>query len=412
MSLPVPLSVRLQTNRADRNITALLRDLSYSHSVPGGFRGATLSFDRPLNVQPDEVAHFGKVYITDVRNGGTCWEGRLQVPGRAAGNGQIWQLTAVGPSAHASDRTVPLIYADRDLAALKRYNVNLIGATNGVKEDPGGTGKQGLVLQFPQGITSFVGAEIRMRYSRILNAGQKLARVDYQWRAGGTDVNFSIHFMVGTGGSLSQTPRTQTLAPSSGFDPKVIGTDWTAGHDTLDFHHENAGPGSGAIPNDGFWASLLDVVIMATRFSAAGTELTSGSSYTTNTVLASDIVADLLGRLLTQYDGANAAIAATSFGIEQLAFPDGIDAVGVFEVLMGFEPGFFWAAWETPWGRTKYRFEWSQWPTAVRYEASIVDGFEAPAGWNSDSRRSSASGVPSATSESPEAIVVAGAGWG
>jgi hypothetical protein len=374
--MTVPLGIRLKTARADKHITRDVRGVKFRSSIPGGFASCTISLNRPLTILPDEIDYYASLYVYDLRTGATVWEGRVEDLGRTVGrDGQVWALSAIGPSAHTRDRTVPLIYVDTDLSALKRYNVNLVAATDGVKEDPGGTGKQGLVLHYPQGCTSFVGAEIRMRYNRILDANQHLARVNYQWRAGGTDTNFSVHFMVGTGGSLTETPRTQTLIPSSGFDPKVVVTDWTNGRDTLDFHHENAGPGSGLVPNDGFWASLLDISIRAMLYSAAGTELTTG--YTADTVLASEIAADLVGRLLPLYDGAGASITTTSYTIDRLAYPDGTTAFKVLADLMTFEPGYYWAAWESN-QAGKYRFEWSAWPSTVRYEADSADGFDSP----------------------------------
>jgi len=378
MSLPVPLAVRLKTSRADVHITSDLRGLSFRETAPGGYASARLSLNRPLNFQPDDVDYYATVYVYDGHNGRTVWEGLVEDPHRVAGaDGQVFDLTAVGPAARVNDRTVPYIVVDTDFAAFKRYNVNLVAANDTVKDDPGGSGKQGLVLQYPQGITTFVGAEIRMRYNRIWDAGQKLARVDYQWRAGGTDANFTTHFMTGVNGALTTQLRTATLVPSTGFAPKVVVTDWANGHNTLDLHHENAGPGTGVVPNDGFWASFLDVSVLAMRYNADGTEKTTG--YNTNTVLASDVVADLLGRgFLPLFDGVNASIATTSFGIERLAYPDGVTPGRVLDDLMKLEAGYFWEARASNPTTGKNQFNWKAWPSTVRYEADVKDGFDSP----------------------------------
>lgn len=380
MSLTIPLAVRLKTSRADQHITADLRDLSFRETAPGGYASARLSLNRPLNFQPDDVDYYAHVYVYDGRCGRTVWEGNIEDPHRTAGSsGQVWELMAVGPAGRVNDRTTPYIMVDRDLAAMKRYNVNLVAATDSVREDPSGgnPGKQALVLQYPQGCTSFVGAEIRMRYNRIWDAGQKLARVDYQWTAGGTDANFTTHFMTGSNGALTTQLRTATLVPSTGFSPKVVVTDWSNGHNTFDLHHENAGPGSGLVPNDGFWAAFMDIVILAMRYNADGSEKTSG--YSTNTVLASDVVADLVGRgYLPLFDGTNASIATTSFAIEQLAYPDGVTPGRVLDDLMKLETGYFWEARASNLTTGKYQFNWRAWPTTVRYEADVADGFDSP----------------------------------
>jgi hypothetical protein len=51
----------------------------------------------------------------------------------------------------------------------------------------------------------------------------------------------------------------------------------------------------------------------------------------------------------------------------------------VLDDLMRLEPLFVWFAWESNPANGKYRFVWQQWPTVVQYEASVVDGFDAPA---------------------------------
>jgi hypothetical protein len=95
-------------------------------------------------------------------------------------------------------------------------------------------------------------------------------------------------------------------------------------------------------------------------------------------VLASEVVNDLLGRLLPHYDGYDAEVWTTSFAIDQLAYPDGASAQKVLEDLMTIEPAYYWAAWESN-SDGRYHFEWKEWPTAVRYEASAADGFDSPA---------------------------------
>ncbi len=92
--------------------------------------------------------------------------------------------------------------------------------------------------------------------------------------------------------------------------------------------------------------------------------------------MAHQVVEDLLGRLLNQYDGANATVATTAFPIEQLAYPDGATPADILDELMGLEPAHYWAAWETT-TAGKWRFEWKPWPTVVRYETDTQAGFDA-----------------------------------
>ncbi|MDP9145668.1 MAG: hypothetical protein M3N43_13430 [Actinomycetota bacterium] len=380
MSITIPLAVRLVTSRADRIVTRELRSLRFRSAAPGGFASASLSLDRPLSLQPDEIGYFGKLYVYDTRNGRTVWEGRVEDPARGNGSdGQVWQLVALGPSGHARDRRVPLIYVDRDMAKWERADIATPGATATLGEDPGTSTKKALILQWPQGLTVAVNSRAVMRYWQFMYASQKLARYDYTWDAGITAANCSVEAVTRTDGSVGsgEAARSQTFnVAGGGLLPKVITTDFPSGRNTVEARIF-VSSGGGVLADDLHWASFMDLVVLGTRYSKAGAELTAGADYTTNTVLSSEVVADLLGRLLPLYDGTNATVATTSYAIEQLAYPDGVDAWAVLDDLMRLDAGYYWAAWESN-SAGKYRFEWTAWPTSVRYEADVTDGFDSP----------------------------------
>jgi hypothetical protein len=385
MSLTIPLAVRLVTSRSDRVVTRELRSLRFRSVAPGGFASAALSLDRPLSLQPDEIGYYGKLYITDARNGRVVWEGRLEDQARGSGSdGQVWQLVALGPSAHARDRKVPLIYVDRGMRNYVRAENVTPGMDALVSTDPNDTtngAEPAIVMRSPSGLAVSTNSRVAMRYAALIDTGQKLARFDYTWSAGTTSALYLIKGIARSNGSLGSgdVARSQALsAAGSGSLPKVIATDWTTGRNTLDLQMIYTG-GAGTETTDSRWVAAMGVVVMATRYDKTGSELLTGASYTTNTVLSSDVVADLLGRLLTQYDGANASIATTSYGIEHLAYPDGIDPAGVLDDLMTLDAGYYWAVWESNATTGKYRFEWVPWPTTVRYEADATDGFDSPA---------------------------------
>lgn len=380
MSVPIPLSVRLVTGRSDRVVTRDVRDLTFRSTVPGGYASASISLDRPLSSQPDEVGYFGRLVVSDSRHGGVVWDGQLEDPGRTAGDdGEVWQLTAIGPASHTRDRTAPIVYVDRDLQALIPADNATPGAKASVGSDPGDAAgsRQALVLQFPQGlgVTNGVSRAV-LRYDRIRQSAQKIGRVNYTWDAGATDAQFTIRALARTDGSLaaSDTIRSDTLnVGGGGASGRVVVTNWTNGRNGIDW--QLLAGVTGTITTDVCWASVFDVAVRAMLLDKAGVEITS---YSTDTILASEVVADLLGRLLPGFDGANASIATTSYAIEQLAYPDGVTPAKVLEDLMLLEPAFFWAAWERNPLTGRNRFEWSPWPTAVRYEADTDDGFRSP----------------------------------
>lgn len=376
MSLPVPLTARLKTAVSDRHVTSELRDLVFRENAIGGFAEATLRLDRPLAVQPGELDYYARCYV--YAGSRVVYEGEVQDPGRSVGpDGQIWDIGVMGPAYHTKDQTKPLIYVDKTLSDMRRSDNITPGGSDSVTEDPGIGSGDALVLQFPGGLPLVTNSRVTVRYLRCTEASQKIARVDYAWDAGRTSASLKVELILRTAGGGSDVPRTQTFSTAGDvLAPKEIGTDWTSGRDIAEFRIIWTGGGV-TVADDITWASLRDITVVATRYNRTGSELVTAADYSTNTVLASEVVADLLGRLLTMYDGTNATITATSYAIDQLAYPDGVDAGKVLDDLLKLEPGYRWGAYESN-AAGKYRFEWKQWPTTVRYEADVTDGYDAP----------------------------------
>lgn len=383
MSLTIPLAVRLQTSRSTRHVTAEVRDLQFREVIPGGFASIQIDLSRPLTLQPDEIAYYGKLVVYDARNGTVVCEGRLEDPGRSAGDsGQVWQLVAIGPSAHAMDRAVPLIYVDKDMSRWTPVEVTACpdGQVRVGDDMTIFPGEPSMTAQMPNGTPVTATTYIGRAYLPISRAGQKVARHDWQWDAGRTTVDLRLRaFARDTATWASTFTQIRDHAGNTagaGLSPKVIGTDWTAGKDAVDVRLAWVGATT-SVGDDVTWGAWAGMVVQGTRYDKSGNELLTAASYTANTVLASDIVADVLGRLLPAYDGANASVAVTSYAIEQLAYPDGVTPSAVLADLMKLEPNFYWAAWEAN-AAGKHRFEWRSWPTTVRYEADTIDGFDSP----------------------------------
>lgn len=390
MSLPVPLGVRLQTAHMDRHVTVDVRDLEYRSVAKGGFASCGIKLDRPLLSQPEEIKQYGRLYVYDKRNGQTVWEGRQEEPGRTNSNaGQVWDLNAVGPSAHLHDRFEPVIYVDNPLNRMHRVDNVTPGGTDGIKADPADAAgsRQSMLLQFPTGLALVTNSRVVMRYNDIQVAGQKLARIDFAASMGVTSASLAVQALARTDGNLatSDTARSFTFTTvGAGQSARVIVTNWTAGRNTIEWRIIYTGAGT-TVAADTTWAALYDMVVLATRYDQAGTELLTAASYGNNHVFADQVVADLLGRWLNQFDGADASVdASPAYHIDQLAYPDGVDAYGVLEDLLSFEPAYTYAAWESnpyagyAYNAVKNHFEWRLWPTTVRYEASVVDGFDSP----------------------------------
>ena len=377
MSLPVPLSVRLVTSRADKHVTRDLRDLQFREVAIGGWASARMSLDRPLTVQPDEILYYGKVFIYDARSAQVVWEGRLEDPGRGArGDGQIWDLAAMGPAAHVLDNPQPLYYADTQLAS-ERWTRDSLSSQPSWELSIGGADSR-IAMTVARGTIAITNGELRAENESLYQAGLLLGRVGFSWDAGVTDANWLVRCVTSPDGGATQHTAYSASLTTTGAAISVErggANAITAGDSSVTFKMIRI-TADQTVANDDTWLFFGGPVSVRMLLkNAAGADITSG--YTLPTLLASDVVKDLLGRVLSSYDGANAVVATTSFPIDQLAYPDGAEPGKVLADLLMLEPGYRWGAYESN-AAGKHRFEWTQWPTQVRYEADVLDGFDSP----------------------------------
>lgn len=382
MSLPVPLAVRLSTSRQDRHVTADLRDLTFRSVVPGGHASATLSLDRPLHLQPDEIAVYGRVVVYDARSAATVWEGRLEDPGRSAGqDGQVWELAAVGPSAHARDRTFSVIYVDRRLAGdswiKKNGSTDKAAGQASATEDPD-TSVECIQTVFPSSATVVNSSRVTAQYKGLIWTGQKLAYIQWQYDsliASGADWVVRL-----TTYPSATVAREHTVPGSGGSQPRYIDSDWV--NTDNEAHLAIVWTGGASSTGTGeYWATFKNISLTGTRYNRSGTHLLTEADYPTPSVIKGhQVFEDLLGRgVLHQFDGAGATIdTSTAQTIDQLAYPDGVTAERILEDVMALDEGFYWAAWEKNDTTGKYRCEWAKWPTTPTLEADVADGFTAP----------------------------------
>jgi hypothetical protein len=388
VSLRVPLSVRLRTSRRDIHVTAELADLQYTSTSPGGYENCTIRLHRPLSFTPLEVAQFGRLYV--YASTGIVWEGRLQDPGRTAGDeGEVYEIAAVGGSAHLQDDTRQLIYVDADPANWDRIDAATAAAEVQQLADTGavaGSDTPALSLRIPQG-TSVDGAipsRAVAAHRGIAAAGLKMAHVSFLWDAGLTSANLTASLYAATEGvGAADIAWSATFNIAGGSQTRVVSTDWTNGRNRpiVRFHYT---AGAASVSADTWWLQLTDLVVRTLLLSKDGTERLAGGTYTAPTVTAFDVVNDLLGRVLVDtIDGTNATVDATSFPIEHLAYPDGVTAAQVLDDLIKFEQAYTWHVWKSnPDNNDLFGFEWVAWPTSARYEADVIDGFSAPASGN------------------------------
>jgi hypothetical protein len=130
------------------------------------------------------------------------------------------------------------------------------------------------------------------------------------------------------------------------------------------------------VADDTTWSQFDGLSMIGQRMDRNGTLLTGAAGLVSATqVLASQVVEDLLGRLLTFCDPATAQVDATTFGITELAWPEGVKAADVLTKLGLFESGYLWEILESN-DAGKHRFNYRAWPTTPRYEVSVRDDWK------------------------------------
>lgn len=377
MSAP-PLAVRLSGNGVSRHVTRDLDDVDCRTTSAGGFASAKVVLHRPLRVRPAEVVDLGDLTIFDKRSREVVWQGRLEDPSRNAGSdGEAYVLTAIGNGpAHAQDRREPIVYVDGRVSQFQQRGngYNRAGDT-GIEDDGSSEPPLPAVKAMcPRDVSAAVNWKTGLGYWLIRECGQKLARFSYTVVAGRNESNWRARGVTRTGVASGANTDDFNFSTTPSARSRVVVTDFTDGKDVLELMIERI-TSTEAPANDSTYALFTDVAIRAMLKDAAGADITTG--YTADTVLASQVVTDLLGRWLTGFNGADATVDATTYPIEQLTFEDGVTAMEVLEHLVSLEPDFYWMVLEKD-VNGKARFFWQQWPTAVRYEATIGDGVDLP----------------------------------
>lgn len=371
----IPLTVRLKTRRKDMDVTGQISELSFRSSIPGGFASCQIALNRPLDIQPDEIEYFATLFVYDGRNGAVVWEGRLEDPGRGAGeSGEVWSITAVGPKVYAQDLTFPVIYVDRSLDRWKRSRYSHPRGETSTSEV--GDDQDSLMVSVSQGTvidTSWAGDWI---YRHAYYCGQLLARVRWEHIEGGASTNYQtkMFFRANIGAALfSVQDNWAVTEQTQAVNINTVGYDQTADVVSFRAQRDNSGTTADALA----WSQAYNIVVRTVIKKVDGTDNLSPTGYNVNNIDPNEVVTDLLGRALQKYDGANAVIIGSGVDIDQLCYPDGTTAEQILNDLALYDPGFYWAAWESN-TAGKNRFEYRPWPTTVRYEAGIEDGFDSP----------------------------------
>jgi hypothetical protein len=381
----IPVTVRLSNLNVDAHVTSRLSGLSFRSVVPGGYASATFTLQSPISLNDPMLTAFTRVYIYDGRSGETLWEGRLAMPSRSAGDsGEVWALTAVGPSGHTLDQSAPLVYIDTRLDKWTRSTLEAAAmpapATVSVGNHPNTSVFDAVICQCGPGVVNTTGTIAAALYEGFADTGMTIGAIGFSWDAGITSAVWNNELVVGAYPSYSTIPFAATMNIAGGTYVGYVVTDFAAGMDVAAVRIVKTSAGVSTTVGNDLWGTFANIRIIARRMLKDGTLVSgaAGMGSTSVYVRASWVVEDLLGRMLPQYDGANAILTGNTVDINQLVYDDPVTPSQVLDDMMALEPSTYWAAWESN-AAGKYRFEWSTWPTTVRYEATVEDGFDSPA---------------------------------
>lgn len=411
-ALRVPITAALITAVSARNITSEVGDVTFRHTIPGGFATCTVDLNRPFSDYSDELVQFALLRLTDGRNGGVLWEGRLEDPGRtASAAGQVWSLSALGPMVHAQDDVRPYVAVESSMQSWVPSPHNpktTTGSTEQVAQDrlpsdppstPPTVFFDGLKMSPDQGIALSDGKIVgSFMYPVLYESGQFLGAIQGQFLNGylGGDIQHQVTLYVGQDDQFT----TGALTPSIGFGYNFGGANppfpvlflWRKSIEWNSFTGTESVPAitwirsSGTAQTTGpqHWVGFTCFIrpIMHDKF---GTSIPSNSPNAPLTFCTSDqVFADLIGKRLPLFDPATTDIAPGTSGlIDQFSYPDPVTVDQMLTDLMELEKGlYFWAAWESysqpGFVFPRARAEWSLWPSEIKHIIGMEDGCELP----------------------------------
>lgn len=365
------LTVRVNDGETDRHVTRYCRGLRFTKVADGGHRDMSFTMTLPRNTFSD-LGPQDRCYIYDARTTRTIIDGYLENPTPVDGpGGQQFDISAMGGMALANDETRGLIYVDRDLGAFEKATDSAASGAIETGEWITDSTKHRVRTQFAGGAVAATGALASAGNYAFERAVMNLGGVRVATLVSGkTDANWTNELVTASGVVASGT-----MSTTGGLLEQFVGAaNFPTGTQRFAFRTRRNGAETN-VADDTTWADWADCSVIGQRMDRNGVLLTRSDGLVSVTqVLASQVVEDLLGRVLTFCDPSTAQIDATTFGITQLAYPDGVKAAGVLNDLAVFEPDFVWEILESL-DNGKHRFNYRAWPTTPRYEVSVKDGW-------------------------------------
>lgn len=383
-------SVRLVTATVDRHLTDReLRAFTYKVGVPGGYLDASLTARVGIADFPD-LTRNSRLIAYSRQTGKVIYEGRTDQPVWEKGSGgEEFTVTALGAAAQMRDRSEKLVYLYTGGDGMRQEDQ--LAQVPGAQVEIGGTiptgtdaGSSAVVVQYPSGTALVTNQEAGVRDYSFRDSLMLPGALTMKVVGGSTQGAWYLYGDVTAGTPATVTTQGNSTTPWNATwhaDPTFAGSpasdEWPYDTAELGLSYRWTA-GASTIANDLAWVAFYNYVIQAQLLDVNGARIHASTLPSNTYVLASQIVTDLIGRLLTFVDPALTSIEATTYQIDQAAWSDRLTAAGVLEWLGTFEPDFFHEVLESSPTTGKHRFNFRQWDdgTNPRYAIVAADGFK------------------------------------
>lgn len=371
MVLNAPLSVRMSDGSTDRHVTKYASALSFTKVASGGHQSCQFRVNLPRDTFRD-LGPQDKCWIYGPTGRTIFGAAYLENPTPVDGlGGQSFDIRAMGGMALASDQSRPLIYVTNDPGVFEKAPEAAADST--VEVGPyifNPAAAQRIRTQFSSGALAATDAIAAADCYLFERAGMNLGGVRIgSFYSGKNDSEWTDEFAY-PGGYLG------ALAMETAGSGYELYVDDHFPEGTVRFQlriHRTGGPTN--VADDQTWTDWADFSATGQRVDRYGVGLLGGPGLiSAQTVLASQVAEDLLGRLLTFCDPVTAQLDATTYALDQLAYPDGAKAETILTGLAEFEPDHWWGIGAS--GETGlHDFWYREWATEPRYVVSVQDGW-------------------------------------
>lgn len=364
-------------------------DLRFTTTAPGGYDAMSCTIPWPRSVPaPSEIDGAPCVDVVDRATGQVVWHGRIADPGGQARPGMSgYAVLASGQQTVMDTSSAAYALVDRDLASWAPLNDLPVGTTavgpdagtmTASTQDTAGVPATYAEVTIPQGAALASGATaswVHLPSLRAADSRSGIVQVTGSSKASTHPLGSAWETNVKVGAALAAAGKVGGFTTPSGsqVDWAVmpgytgLGGSWSTTLDGRAVVIESRYTGTAITAAGAYWERHSNLAVYGRRFTRGGVEVrpTVGVPKTFE-VTVTDVVLDVLGRLLVDVVEPAAVMESPTTVVPHAAWWDGVSARQVMEFVATLAPYCWWGIWERGTsGRPRFTFE--SWRRPVRY---------------------------------------------